>query len=337
MKIGIIKLGADGDVLRTLPLAIALKKTYKAHITWITKGDISSLLKGMECIDELEVIPYTKKEKFDKLYNFDLEEDACNLAEHIVAGEKFGFYRQGGYPVAYNSGAEYYLNTVFDDALKKENKKTYQEMMFMVAELPYTMKEIAHITLTKKELMYAREFGAKHALRTGRIIGLHMGASSRWPSKVWSTENVKEFIIKAKKKGYDILLFGGPNEKEQHTQLVHDLTQEGINIAQNNPMNTKREFAALVDICGVMVCSDSLSLHVSLCRAKETVGLFFCTSPDEVEDYNGMLTKIVSPQLYDFFPERMNEYNEKLVNSIRVDDVLNAVMKKMLWRPKTTK
>ena len=33
----------------------------------------------------------------------------------------------------------------------------------------------------------------------------------------------------------------------------------------------------------------------------------------------------MSPKLYDFFPEKSDQYNEDLVNSISVDEVLNAL------------
>jgi len=72
------------------------------------------------------------------------------------------------------------------------------------------------------------------------------------------------------------------------------------------------------------VCSDSFALHVSIALKKPTIGLFFCTSPHEIEGY-GILKKIVSFKLEDFFPERMNEYDEGLVKSILAETVLKEV------------
>ena len=88
------------------------------------------------------------------------------------------------------------------------------------------------------------------------------------------------------------------------------------------------EFAALVNICKIMICSDSFSIHVSLALRKPTIGLFFCTSPNEIEDY-GFLRNLISPQLYEFFPEKMDEYDEELTRSITVNNVL-YVMQSML-------
>ncbi len=324
MKICIIKLGADGDVLRTLPLAKALEDKHPtSEIIWITKGDISTLINNLPYIDKVVTIPYSTKERFDVLYNFDTEEAALNLAVEIDADKKYGFYADGRYPAVFNTGAEYYLNTIFDDELKKKNKKTYQEMMFEAAELHYK-KERYEIRLNEEEKMYAQDYIKRFDMKGKKIIGIHMGASSRWPSKVWHEERVKEFIVKMKKKGHEILLFGGPNEVEQHDALANELSNEGIEIYRNNPKNTKREFAALVSLCDYVVCSDSFALHVALGLGKKTIGLFFVTSPDEVEDY-GLLTKIISPKLKEFFPERSNEYNEELVKSISSDEVAAAI------------
>jgi len=138
MKICIIKLGADGDVLRTLPLAKALKERNNgAHITWVTRGDIAQLLENIPYIDRIFTVPFSIQETFDVLYNFDADEEAGKIALETKAGKKYGFYTEDGFPVAFNFGAEYYLSTMFDDNLKKENKKTYQEMMFEVAEIDY--------------------------------------------------------------------------------------------------------------------------------------------------------------------------------------------------------
>ena len=324
IRIIIIKLGAAGDVLRTIPILEAIKEKYSnSEIYWITKQDSFSLLENNPLINKIYTIPCKINENFDILYNFDIEEDATNFANEIKANQKFGFYNENGFPVSFNLGSEYYLNTLFDDYLKKSNKKTYQEMMFESAELEYK-KQQPKLCFSEQDLDYAKNFVLKNNIQTEKLIGIHMGASSRWPSKAWSEEKIKEFIIKAKNKRYNILLFGGPEEKEKQKKLINELTQEGIIVHNNDPLNTKREFAALVNLCDKMVCADSLSLHVALALNKPTIGLFFCTSPNEVECYN-CLTKIISPKLYDFFPEKSDQYNEDLVNSISVDEVLNAL------------
>jgi len=324
MKICIIKLGADGDVLRTLPIAKAIKTKYpESKITLITKGDIAELLNGISYLDEILKTPYVGTATFDILYNFDIENEATVLAMNIKADKKYGFYSDCGYPAVFNSGAEYYLNTIFDDELKRNNRKTYQKMMFEVAELSYK-KEDYEIVLNKEDTKYASNFANRNSLQGSNLIGIHTGASSRWPSKAWHEDKVKEFILKASEKGYKIILFGGPNEIAKHNSIYEELKKKNVNLFRNNPNNTKREFAAVVSLCNLMICSDSFSLHTSIGLKKRTIGLFFCTSPYEVEEYE-LLKKAISPMLNNFFPERMDEYNEELVNSISADDVLQLI------------
>lgn len=326
MKICIIKLGALGDVVRTLPILPALKERYPAsEIYWITKENALQLFEGNPYVKKVFSLPCKITENFDALYNFDIENEATAIAKEIKAGKKYGFYSDSGYPAAFNLGAEYYLNTLFDDELKKSNRKTYQEMMFESAELDYK-KQHCPVFLNEKDKKYANDFVLANKIDPKKLIGIHMGAGSRWPSKAWAKEKVIEFIIKSGEKSYEIILFGGPNEIKEHNKLFDELNKKGIKIHRNNPNNTLKEFASLVNVCKVMICSDSLALHISLALKKPTIGLFFCTSPYEVEDYS-LLKKIVSPMLEEFFPEKMNQYDEELVNSISVNEVLKSLDK----------
>jgi len=119
-------------------------------------------------------------------------------------------------------------------------------------------------------------------------------------------------------------LFGGPNETDYHDSLSKELEQEGIKIHRNNPNNSDKEFFALVNVCNKIISGDSFALHVALALKKPTIGLFFCTPSNEVEDY-GLLKKLTSPKLYDFFPEKCDQYDEDLTKSISAQEVLDAL------------
>jgi heptosyltransferase-2 len=322
MKILIIKLGALGDVIRTLPLAAAIKKKNPtSDLTWITKSNAVDIIKTDKNIDY--VITITPKEKFDILYNFDIDDTATKMASEINAKQKKGFCFKDGFISAFNLGAEYYLNTLFDDELKKSNKKTYQEMMFEAAELQYE-KEKFKINLTSEEIAFGKNFISQNNLSGKEIIGIHIGSSPRWPSKAWHENNIINLIKKIKPLKKEIIFFSGPDDQERMERIMQRLRLDRISVLSNNPSNTLREFASLVNICDLMICNDSLALHISMGFGKPTIGLFFCTSPNEVESYD-LLTKIISPKLYDFFPEKMDQYNENLVKTISPSEVLEKI------------
>src|SRR3989344_5416376 len=316
MKILVIKLGALGDVVRTLPILPALKEKFpQAEIHWVTKKNALELFYNNKYVGKVFALEEKNllEEEYDKVYNFEIEEEATDLAMKIQANDKKGFGKGGDYATALNPAAEYYLNTVFDDALKKENKKTYQEMMFEAAELPYSAEKYRiELILSDEEIKNANKFALDNRICTEKLIGIHVGAGKRWHSKAWHLENVRDFIRKTKERGYEIILFGGPDEVESHAKISSELLQEGIKIHMRNTASNVREFISLVNLCKYMVCSESFALYISLALNKKTICLIFCTSPDEVEGY-GVLNKVIAPRLYDFFPERSDVYSEELV------------------------
>jgi heptosyltransferase-2 len=328
-RIAIIKLGALGDIVRTLPLLKGIKDKFPvSKIIWITKKESQEILEGHNLIDRI-ILPNSQdhnailNETFDALYNFDVDLEATEIAKKINAKEKFGFSCSEGFPCTFNSGAEYYLNTMFDDELKKKNKRTYQQMMFDAANLKYS-KQSGELFLSDQDKRYAQDFFNANKIPQKRLIGIHMGASSRWPSKAWHEENIQDFIQKAHQKGYTILLFGGPNEIEKQKILIEKLVKQDIHVFRNNPFNSIKQFSSLVNLCDFIVSADSLALHISLALKKPTIGLFFCTPPEEVEDYN-LLKKLISPRLEEFFPQKMDVYDEDLTKSISAEQVLSEI------------
>lgn len=325
MKITLIKLGALGDVIRTLPIAEAIKKRYPgSELSWITKQNAVEIFEGNPFVDNLFSLPFSSQEEYNILYNFDIEEEATTLASNLKADKKYGFYKEGEYPMAFNISAEYYLNTLFDDELKKTNKKTYQEMMFEAAELYYN-KEIPKIYLNEKDKTYANNFIKENKINKEKLIGIHMGSGARWPSKVWAEGKIKDFIRKLKELGYNTIVFGGPEEADKVNRLIGDFKKSNISVYKNNTHNSIKEFASLVNLCDKMVCSDSFSLHVSLALNKPTIGLFFCTTPHEVEGY-GLLKKIISPLFEEFFPDKQDQFSEELINSISAEEVISSII-----------
>jgi heptosyltransferase-2 len=325
MKLLIIKLGAKGDVVRTLPLLNGLKEAFPdSEIHWLIKKSNVGIVEGSPEVSKIFTLEEPPIKKYDVLYNFDIDDEATSLAESISADKKLGFFSDGGFVSAFNLGAEYYLNTLFDDETKVNNKKCYQEMMFDVAELPYK-KQHHSIYLNPSDVEYAQGFIKDKGINKNKLVGVHLGAGPRWPSKRWHEDNLVEFVKLASERGYEILLFGGPDEVEYTDRIFGLLESQGITIFRNDPKNTDKEFAALVNICKIMVCSDSLSLHVSLAMEKPTIGLFFCTPYGEIETYS-LLQVVASPLLYDFFPQKMDCYDEKLVKSISAEDVLDKVV-----------
>ena len=311
-KILIIKLGAMGDVLRTTPLIEALRKKYgNPYIVWITKEESKELLK--EKVDKvliynLDTILRLQKEKFHILISLEIDVPGTALANGVNAEEKFGYYlHEDGHPSTYNKEADFYLERALSNHINRENRKTYQEMMFEIVNLPYEKQEYE---IKAKEIL---EFKKQHNIKDNEtLIGINIGSALRWPAKRWHEEEIIKFINNAKER---IILLAGPEEKELQKNIKNKVKKE---IILNNPENTLEEFIAVLNICDTIVTGDTLTLHLAIGLKKKVIALFFCTPPWEIGEYE-RVTKVVSPLFEKHF--YMDNTPEELTKSITAEEV----------------
>lgn len=324
----IIKLGAAGDVLRSLPLLFSIKKHHpNSYITWVTKEPHQELL-SHHPIDRILTLNYEtlqrlEIEKFDILYNLEIDLPATGIATKIKAGKKYGYYLgEEGHPKAYTLGGQYYLSRANSDILNKQNKKTYLEMMHEICEIPYEKHELK-IILTKEEKEFSEKYRKHYAIgNEQKLIGINIGSGKRWPGKSWGRKNLISFIKTLKT---PIVLLAGPEEGDNaQDKIIERLKGYEYPILKNNPENTLREYMSVVNACDLVITGDTLTMHLALALNKKVIGLFFCTPPWEVDGYE-RLTTITSPLLLDYFYEDQSTYDpktiEQLQNSISIEDV----------------
>ena len=175
---------------------------------------------------------------------------------------------------------EWLLMSAFDDE-KKKNEKTYQQIMYNILELAdkvskpvlYVTKE-AHSKISSK----LPGWNFKKDLLT---IGLNIGVGTKWPSKAWPIQNWESLIDYLHTDEFNLLLLGGPDEEVQMVELKNKypfLINTGFN-------NSLMEFAAIVDLCDVIVTADTLALHIATALGKKIIALFGPTSSNEIELY----------------------------------------------------
>lgn len=295
-KILIVKLDAVGDVLRTTSILHEMKKKYpESHITWLTKTSSRELLINNEYVDEVlllesHILPFRlNTQQFDLVFNPDASIESASLAAAAHSKVKKGFILdENGKSIPADENAVEWLEMGSFDYLKKQNLKTYQQVIHEIAGLDYNKGEII-ISLTKEEKEFAKIFAEKHSLKKyKKIVGLNTGSSKRWQLKQWGVKKFEALILELnKKEDVCVLLYGGPDEREQNRKLVN----LGPNVIDTGSDNSLREFFALVSLSDVFVTGDTLALHAATALQKKTIALFGPTSYNEIEDY-GRIIKI---------------------------------------------
>ena len=297
MNILIIKLGAIGDVIRTTSIIAGLKDKYKnCKIDWVTKKESFDILKNNKLIDGIytignSTIDYIKNKKYDLIVSLDDEHAACELSSRLNSKKIIGAYFENGKRAYTKDSALWFdmgLISRFGkqkaDILKAKNKRIYQEIMYKLLDLNYKKQEPI-LKLTKNELNFGKKFAQKNKIKkTDNVIGINTGAGGRWQDKKLSEEDTAKLIDKLNNiKHAKLLLFGGPEEAERNERIKKSIK---IKIIDAGCGNSLMEFASLIDLCDVLVASDSLALHIGVALKKKVVCFFYPTSSSEIDLYN---------------------------------------------------
>lgn len=288
-----------GDVLRTTSILAGLERKYpQNHITWLVNKESHVLLEDNPKIDRLltyglDSILCLCAEHFDLVLSLDKAFGGASLAMLVKAEEKKGFgTHKDGYLYPLNPGSEYAFRLGIDDKLKfKQNKKTYQELIYEMSGLDYKNDEYI-LTLSSESRKYGEGFAKKNKLNKGDlVIGLNTGSGEVFATKKWTMQGFIKLagILKSKLKAR-VLLLGGPSEIQRNQEIKSRLKNVVIDTGCRNPL---KDFIGIINCCSLVVSADTLAMQIAIALKKRVVALFGPTCHQEIDLY-GRGEKIVS-------------------------------------------
>jgi heptosyltransferase-2 len=265
MKILIIKLGLSetldpevgrvsslGDILRTTPILPVLKEKYpESKITWLVDESPYALLKDNPYIDKILLWDsfvgfQLMTERFDIVINLEKIGGLCAVTNRINAWKKYGFRfdeNSGSYGIY--DGSEYALELCTKHEIKKNNNKTWQQVL------------IEMIGGTWNEQPYI--LGYKPKTKIEFDVGFNHKVGPKFPDKMWDEENWIEL------------------EKKLVTHELSVSWQQGL--------NNLYDYIDWINSCKIIVSCDSLGLHIALALNKPVIALFGPTNSKEVYMY----------------------------------------------------
>jgi len=287
----LIKRAAMGDVLRTTSLLPGLKrKRPRSSIFWVVDPESVELLENNPFIDR--IIPFTPEnwlplfvQKFDTLICLDKDPGSTALATKIPCPRKFGFgMNEHGNLSVLNPASEYALRLGIDDDLKfRTNRKTYQEIICEVAEVPYQGDPYV-LALSEDDRRKAGDFFRRRRIdRTKPSIGLNTGAGTKFETKQWPPPHFRRLIhLLSSKIDANVFLLGGRREEGMNRALGRTGSKRVYNTGNDHSL---REFAGFIEAMDIVVSSDSLGMHLAIALGKKVIALFGPTCPQEISLY----------------------------------------------------
>jgi ADP-heptose:LPS heptosyltransferase len=315
MKVLIIKLGALGDVVNSLPLAVLLKEKLKASIHWLVAPLSFPLLEKHEAVEKA-ILFQTKSGPTSILTQVnDLRDQKYDLVLDLQRILKSGLLC---------SAVRGRRRVGFD-------RNRCKELTWL---LPFERIPASdpHAHMVHQYLEFARYLGIKETPVEWRIKGigkapeglpsefivLNIGATK--PANRWTVEGFSRLSrIILERYGLASVLTGGPEDSAMALKIQE---AEKGNIYNTVGRTSLLELISILEKARLVVTCDTGPMHLSVALGKRVVALFGPSDHRRTGPYRG---KVVRAKV-DCAPCSTKKCEDNACMSlIRAEDVVNAI------------
>lgn len=293
-KVLVVKLDAQGDVLRTTCILSSLAATLQKGdlIEWVTNPESIALLQHNPYIHKildsssLADQRYMAAHRYDVVVSLDASIASSSLVSSLKYKKLYGYFlNEKGKVIPSNPAAAEWQKLGAFDNLKKANQRTYQDWMLDIIGLPRAEHSYVY-RITKSERKWAEDkLGACGVSTSGITIGLNTGGGSKWHLKKWREDGFVELARRCVQDipGVNIVLLGGSIEADTNKRIFNKINHP--NVVFPGTDQSLRNFAALLSCLDLVVTGDTLAMHLALASQVPVVVLFGPTSMHEIDVY----------------------------------------------------
>lgn len=267
------RLSALGDVVCSLPAAVALKRSFSdAHVTWAVDPRFAGIVECCDAVDEVVKIKPSWKNVPTYAEPFDAALDVQGLLKSALciarakAPEKVGYHWQ-------REGAWLFSRRVLPDPSSFHIVDQYVDVARAVGA---EMDRAEFMLRPKEEDVLSVRRKLKEREVYGRFVVMNAGAG--WATKRWPPSHFAALIDVLQAEGLRCVLIGGRAEADKAA------AQEVTDACKTPPANllgetSVRELVALIRICSAHVGGDTGSTHIAAALDTPAIGLYSITRP----------------------------------------------------------
>ncbi|HEX2583346.1 MAG TPA: putative lipopolysaccharide heptosyltransferase III [Chlamydiales bacterium] len=300
-KILVVKMRQLGDVLLTGPVFTALKNRLpRAEIDAYIYSESLPMLEGHPAIASFLSYDrnWKKRSFFFRLYQelrllWAIRRRHYDLVINLTEGDR-------GAIAAKYSGARFRVG--FDPKGKGlfGKKKLYTHVVKNCPSLRHTVERnldaLRRIgifpTLEERDLFHsiAPQISERMRERVGEGF-LLIHPTSRWRFKCWPVEKMRALSKALLEEGVRLVFTAGPDPIE--VQMIQEMTRD-LPVCNLAGQITLKELSALIQLSSLLLCVDSLPLHLASALKKPVIALFGPTSEITWGPWRNPHAKIVS-------------------------------------------
>ena len=279
MRVLLVRLGAFGDILHTLPLAADVVAAGHT-VDWLCEDRWAPALDGSSAIAHIHRIPRKT-----------LRTGSC-AARFAAIRTIVADLRQSHYDVAIDAqglakSAAWTLASGSDVRLGHAHPRA-REGSWLASHRRQSMRSV-HVIDQQRDLgrllgvtptgewhfplppwMHERAWAAGWLAEQRSVRPWMLNVGAGWPTKVWPQERQIQFAVSLRERGIPLVLVWGSPAERSVAEAVRDAAAHGL-LA---PATSIPQLAGLLACAAVVVSGDTGPLHLALALRTPAVGLF---------------------------------------------------------------
>lgn len=298
-----------GDVLLTSPIFFNLKKAFpEAEIdAYVYKGS-EQMLEGLSCISN--IITYDRKikklgllkkiAKEIKLLNI-IRKSKYDLVLNLTEGDRgaiISAYSRAKYRVGYDNGrgikgkGKVYTHLVKVCQTPRHRVEKNLDFIRRIGVFPENEDRSLFFHVPKESYKRMTDYLSKSLIDPHNFILMH--PASRWRFKCWPTSKVGALSKMLIARGEKLVFTAGSEsfEREMIDEILKDLPQDKI-LDLSGQISLK-ELGALIDMSKLLICVDSVPLHMASALKAKCLCLFGPTDEKVWGPWENESAKIIS-------------------------------------------
>jgi len=335
-RILVVRLGAMGDIIHTLPAVAQLKSRFpNAHVTWVIESKWKPLLEGNPHVDQVITIPLSQWRRYpgslSTWRSFRSFCDRLRQSEFDTAVDFQGLLKSA--VVAYISGARRVVG--FD---KKALRERIAALFYSDCVIPYS-KHVVDQNRDLTMMMGAQKSHAIFSLPSGQPSPLLPDGEfilaaplAGWTSKQWPAKYYAELArLMWCDRGIPLVVDCAPQDSTYVEQICIG-APKGSCIVHNSSLN---ELIAATRRAQAVVGVDSGPLHLAAALDVPGVAIYGPTDPIRngpygnsifLMRYPGTITsyrrsKKIDPSMFMIHPDRVWETLRNILDSHSIGEV----------------
>jgi heptosyltransferase-1 len=337
-RVLIVRLGAMGDLIHSLPLAQDLK-TAGCVVEWLVEDRWAPLLQGSSAIDRLWLLPRqgwkrskaSVGQRFDDFRHlarllsrcdFDAVIDAQGLAKSAVFSMAIGTPRRIGHSWERAREGSWLISThrAPSGAVHVVDQQRALALPLLGRKHPRGPWQFP-LPAFDAERAWAQKWLAGTGISSPWILNVGAG----WPSKLWPLERCQALTRLALMQGKQVLILWGGKDEEARAKEIQ-AAAPGVILA---PPTDLPRMVGLIAQAQVFISADTGPLHLAFALGRPTVGLF---GPVPAERNGPRGKKSINLQAPGKLWERNNVAQGRM-DTITEDAVFSAAQELCSWQP----